>query len=70
MIIPTDKETKCIKDRNVDTQEYSEHEITKMKTEYTNLMWWNKKVNNMDSKKSTDLESSKNHCALKINFEI
>ena len=27
MVIPTDKETKHIKDRNVDTQGYSEYEI-------------------------------------------
>ena len=27
MVIPTDKETKHIKDQNVDTQGYSEHEI-------------------------------------------
>ena len=27
MVIPTDKETKHIKDENVDTQEYSEYEI-------------------------------------------
>ena len=27
MVIPTDKETKHIKDRNIDTQGYSEYEI-------------------------------------------
>ena len=34
MIIPVDKETKHIKD---DTQGYSEHEVTNIKTEFTNL---------------------------------
>ena len=38
MLIPTDKETKQIKDENVDTQGYSEYEITKIKTEYTSLI--------------------------------
>ena len=47
MISPMDKETKYIKDQNVDTQGNSEHEITKVKAEYTNLMWGNDKVNNM-----------------------
>ena len=31
MVIPVDKETKHIKDQNVDTQGYSEYEITKIK---------------------------------------
>ena len=53
MIIPTDKEMKHIKDQNVDTQGYSEHKITKIKTELiSNLIWGNNKVKNMDSKKS------------------
>ena len=47
MIIPTDKESKYIKDQNVDAQGYSEHEITKVKAEYINLMWGNDKVNYM-----------------------
>ena len=51
MVIQMDKETKHIKDRNVDTQGYSEHEITKIKIGYTNLVWGNHKVNNMDGKK-------------------
>ena len=33
MIIATDKETKHIMDRNVDTQGYPEYDITKIKTE-------------------------------------
>ena len=39
MVNPTDKETKHIKDQIEDTQGYSEHEITKIKTEYINWMW-------------------------------
>ena len=35
-----DKETKHIKDQNVDTQGYSEHENTKIKTEYATIRWW------------------------------
>ena len=33
MVIPTDKETKHIKDQDVNRQRYSEHENTKIKTE-------------------------------------
>ena len=51
MVIPMDKETKHIKDRNDDTQGYSKHEIVKIKTEYTNLMWWNNKVDYKNRKK-------------------
>ena len=52
MIIPTDRETKYIKDRNVDIQGYSEYEITKIKTEYTNLMSGELKVDNNMNKES------------------
>ena len=38
MIIPMDKKTKHFKDRSVDVQGYSEHEILNTKTERTNLM--------------------------------
>ena len=38
MVIQTYKKTKH-KDHNVDTQGYSEHENTKMKTEYANFLW-------------------------------
>ena len=40
MMITTDKETKHIKERNVDTRGYSEaeYENTQINTEYTNLM--------------------------------
>ena len=52
MVITTDKETKHIEDRNVDTQGYSEYEIiAKIKTEYTNLMWGNNKT--VTAKKGT-----------------
>ena len=39
MKIPIDKETKHIKDHNVDPKGHSIHESTKIKTEYTTLMW-------------------------------
>ena len=38
MVILMDKETKHNKNQDVDTQGYSEHENTKIKTEYANLM--------------------------------
>ena len=38
MMNATDKETSPLKDQNVETQGYSEHENSKIKTEYTNLI--------------------------------
>ena len=59
MVIPTDRETKHIMDQNVHKQGYSDHEITKIKTEYTNLMWGNNKVDNEDNKKYTRTSNKK-----------
>lgn len=59
MVIPLNKETNHIEDQNVDTQRNTKHEITMIKTEYTNLMWGNNKVK--DSKKYSKT-NNKNYC--------